>query len=46
MITDHARRDSILKYADVQVEAKRRLMMGKIIHWGKFGERKQRINNE
>jgi len=31
MITDHARRDSVLKYADVQVEAKRRLMMGKII---------------
>ena len=26
MITDHARRDSVLKYAKVQVEAKRRLM--------------------
>jgi uncharacterized protein len=46
MITDHARRDSVLKYADVQVEAKRRLMMGKIIPWGKPGERKEGSNNE
>ena len=26
MLTDHARRDSVLKYADVQLETKRRLM--------------------
>ncbi|OPY04708.1 MAG: Phage integrase family protein [Syntrophus sp. PtaB.Bin001] len=31
MITDHARRDSVLKYAAVQVDAKRRLMERKII---------------
>jgi len=31
MITDHARRDSVLKYSDVQVEAKRKLMEGKVV---------------
>jgi hypothetical protein len=31
MITDHARRESVLKYANVQAETKRRLMMGKVI---------------
>jgi len=30
MLTDHARRDSVLKYADVRLEAKRRIM-GKVI---------------
>lgn len=30
MITDHARRESVLKYASVQAEAKRRLMKGKV----------------
>jgi len=39
MITDHARRDSVLKYAAVQVEAKRRLMESNVIPlgevWGK-----------
>jgi len=33
MITDHARRDSVLKYADVQVDAKRRLMERKILQF-------------
>ena len=46
IITDHARRDSVLKYADVQIESKRRLMMGKIIPWGKYGDRKDGSNNE
>ena len=31
MITDHAKRESVLKYAKVQAEAKRRLMKGKVI---------------
>jgi integrase len=31
MITGHARRESVLRYAKVQAEAKRRLMMGKVI---------------
>jgi len=29
MLTDHARRDSVLKYADVELERKRELM-GKV----------------
>jgi len=35
MTIGHARRDSILKYSNLQIEAKRRLIMGKIIPWGK-----------
>jgi len=31
MLTDHARRESVMRYATVQLEAKRRLMEGKII---------------
>jgi integrase len=31
MLTDHARRESVLRYADVQLEAKRRLMETKVI---------------
>ena len=34
MLTDHARRDSVLKYADVQLEAKRRIMEKKVISLG------------
>jgi hypothetical protein len=30
MLTDHSRRDSVLKYADVKLEAKRRIQ-GKVI---------------
>lgn len=30
MLTDHARRDSVLKYADVELERKRELM-GRVI---------------
>jgi hypothetical protein len=33
MITDHARRGSVLKYADVQIDAKRRLMERKILEF-------------
>jgi len=29
MMTDHARRESVIRYASVQLEAKRRLMEGK-----------------
>ena len=47
-LTDHARRDSVLKYAVANLEAKRRLMVGKVIPlgWGKNGERKDKSNNE
>lgn len=31
MLTDHARRESVMRYATVQLEAKRRLMEGKVI---------------
>lgn len=37
MLTDHARRDSVLQYASVQLEAKRRILEKKIIPWGKLG---------
>jgi hypothetical protein len=37
MLTDHARRDSVLQYASVQLEAKRRIIEKKIIPWGKLG---------
>jgi hypothetical protein len=40
MIIGHARRDSVLKYADLQIEVKRMLIMGKIIPWGKECEKK------
>ncbi len=30
MLTDHARRDSVLKYADVELERKRELM-GRVV---------------
>jgi len=50
MITDHARRDSVLKYAKVQVEAKRRLMERSIIpflgdEWGTKNSPPQSINS-
>ncbi|MFA5340254.1 MAG: tyrosine-type recombinase/integrase [Clostridia bacterium] len=38
MLTDHKRRDSVLKYTDVKLEAKRRLM-GKVIKLDKVGEK-------
>jgi hypothetical protein len=31
MMTDHARRDSVRRYASVQLEAKRRLLEGKVV---------------
>ena len=42
MITDHARRESVLKYAKVQAEAKGRLMMGKLITIPILSPRKKR----
>jgi integrase len=38
MLTDHASRGSVLRYADIQLETKRRLMAGKV-YWLKSGER-------
>ena len=32
MLTDHARRDSVMKYAKVGVERKRRLMKRKVVY--------------
>jgi hypothetical protein len=40
MLTDHARRDSVLKYADVKLEAKRRIQ-GKVIAIRTQQERKK-----
>jgi len=31
MLTDHARRESVMRYATVQLETKRRLMEGKVV---------------
>jgi len=47
MLTEHARRDSVLKYAHVQMETKRRLMMGKVVKMGSHsggGVKKQKAN--
>jgi len=48
ILTDHARRDSVLKYAVANLETKRRLMVGEVIPlgWGKYGEGKEGSNNE
>jgi hypothetical protein len=40
MLTDHARRDSVLIYADVKMVAKRRLM-GKIISYKTATDKKE-----
>jgi integrase len=45
MITDHARRESVLKYAKVQTETKRRLMMGKVITIPKLSPGKKEAEN-
>jgi hypothetical protein len=45
MITDHARRESVLKYAKVQAEAKRRLMRGKVITIPELSPRKKDTDN-
>lgn len=47
MLTDHARRDSVLKYAEVRVEAKRRIQ-GKIIaiRTKQEHKNKSRLNNK
>jgi hypothetical protein len=40
MLTDHARRDSVMQYASVQLEAKRRILERKVIPpGGNSGER-------
>jgi integrase len=36
MLTDHARRDSVMQYASVQLEAKRRIMERKVIPLGEI----------
>ena len=35
MLTDHARRDSVLKYAKVMLDKKRELLRGKIVEFKK-----------
>ncbi len=45
MLTDHARRDSVLRYADIQLDTKRRLMAGKIYKL-KSGERVNEENTQ
>jgi len=44
MLTDHARRDSVMKYAEVRLEAKRRIQ-GKIIAIRSQGELKNKDTN-
>ncbi len=36
MLTDHARRDSVMQYASVQLEAKRRILERKVIPLGEI----------
>jgi len=35
MMTDHARRESVKRYASVQLDAKRRLLEGKVVDFNK-----------
>jgi len=35
MLTDHARRDSVIKYAEVKLEAKRKIVAD-IIRWRRY----------
>jgi integrase len=45
MLTDHARRDSVLKYANVKLEAKRRIQ-GKVIRLREAGTRQAHGEND
>ncbi len=36
MLTDHARRDSVMQYASVQLEAKRRILERKVVPLGEI----------
>lgn len=40
MLTDHARRESVMRYASVQLEAKRRLMEGTVVRIEKLKKNK------
>jgi hypothetical protein len=40
MLTDHSRRESVKRYADVQLEARRRLLEGKVVPLKKTEESK------
>ncbi len=45
MLKDHARRDSVMQYASVQLEAKRRILERKVIPLGEIrGERIRQVN--